>query len=155
MAFRFWTIAIECLRAPPRGGPLLEFALVAPFLALFLVAVGDLGFALYDLLQLQAAAEAGAQYATRNTWNATAIATTVSGATGLGGVTATPAPSQLCACPDGGTFAPIGCGNTCPSGSAPGLYASVSAQLQYRPVLPYPGLPSPLTLTGQAYRRLK
>ena len=139
----------------PRGGPLVEFALIAPLLILFLVAVGDLGFAAYDLLQVQAAAEAGAQYAVRNSWNAAAIATAVTGATGVGGVTATPAPSQLCGCPDGGRLSLTSCGNTCPSGSPAERYASVSAQLQYRTVLPYPGLPSPLTLTGQAYRRLQ
>ncbi len=143
------------LFAVPRGGPLLEFALIAPLLVLFLVAVGDLGFAAYDLMQLQAAAEAGAQYAARNTWNAAAIETAVTGATGIAGVTATPAPSQLCGCPDGGSLSLTSCGNTCPSGSPAGLYASVSARLQYRTVLPYPGLPSPLTLTGQAYRRLQ
>lgn len=143
------------LFAVPRGGPLVEFALIAPLLVLFLVAVGDLGFAAYDLLQVQAAAEAGAQYAARNTWNAGAIAGAVTSATGVNGISATPAPSQLCGCPDGGNLTQTSCGNTCPSGSLAGLYASVSAQLQYRAVLPYPGLPSPLTLTGQAYRRLR
>lgn len=155
MAFRIGSIALECLRAPPRGGPLLEFALIAPFLMLFLVAVGDFGFAAYDLLQVQAAAETGAQYAVRNAWDSAAIATAVTSATGLRGITATPAPSQLCGCPDGGSFTQMTCGDTCPSGSPAGLYASVSAQVPYRPVLPYSGLPSPLMLTGQAYRRLK
>jgi Flp pilus assembly protein TadG len=155
MRTRIATVIYACLRAPPRGGPLIEFALIAPLLVLFLVAVGDLGFAAYDMLQVQAAAEAGAQYAALNAWNAAAIATAVSSATGIGGITATPAPSQLCGCPDGGSLTQTSCGNTCPSGSPAGLYASVSAQLQYRPVLPYPGLPSPLRLTGQAYRRLR
>ncbi len=57
--------------------------------------------------------------------------------------------------PGGGTFTIVASTVTCPSGSPPGVYASVSAQLQYQTVLPYPGLPSPLTLTGQAYRRIK
>jgi len=142
-------------RSSPRGGAVIEFALIMPLLVLFLVGLSDLGLAAYDAMEVQAAAEAGAQYAALNGWNATSIAAAVTGATGASGIAATPAPSQLYGCPDGGTFTIVASTVTCPSGSPPGVYASVSAQLQYQTVLPYPGLPSPLTLTGQAYRRIK
>ena len=138
-----------------RGTAMVEFALVLPMLLLLLVGVLDLGFAIYDTLQVQAAATAGAQYAARNTWDSGAISAEVAGATGTPGITATPVPTQVCGCTDGGQFSVVGCATRCPSGTAPGLYASVSAQLQYQPTLPYPGLPSPLTLTGQAYQRLQ
>ena len=119
-----------------------------------MVGLFDLGFGAYQTMQVHAAAEAGAQYAVRHAWNAAAIATAATSATGSGGIAASPAPSQVCGCPDGGVFTPMPSCNTCPSGSPSGVYASVSAQLTYSPVLPYPGLPDPLTLTGQAYRRL-
>jgi len=142
------------LRSPPRGGAIIEFALIMPFLALLLVGLSDFGFGFYESMQVQAAAEAGAQYAVRHAWDATAVAAAVTGATGAGGISATPAPSKVCGCPGGGTLTQIGCASTCPSGDPPGVYASVSAQLQYRTVLPYPGLPATLTLTGQTFRRL-
>ena len=142
------------LRSPPRGGAIIEFALIMPFLVLLAVGLCDLGFAVYNSMQVQAAAEAGAQYAVRHTWDATAVAAAVTGATGTGGISATPAPSEVCACPGGGVLTQIGCTSTCPSGDPPGTYASVSALLLYQTVLPYPGLPATLTLAGQAYRRL-
>lgn len=142
-------------RSPPRGAAIVEFALILPLLVLLMVGLFDLGFGAYQLMQVHAAAEAGAQYATQHaTWDAAAIATAVTGATGTGGIAAIPAPSQVCGCPDGGIFTPRPSCGTCPSGSPAGIYASVSAQLSYSPVLPYPGLPDPLVLTGQAYRRL-
>jgi len=142
------------VRSPPRGGAIIEFALIMPFLVVLLVGLCDLGFGFYESMQVQAAAEAGAQYATRHAWDAAAVATAVTDATGAGGITATPAPSKVCACPGGGTLTQIGCTSTCRSGDPPGVYASVSAQLRYQTVLPYPGLPATLTLTGQTYRRL-
>jgi hypothetical protein len=119
-----------------------------------MVGLFDLGFGAYQLLQVHAAAEAGAQYAVRHDWNVSAIAAAVTNATGTGGIAATPEPSQMCGCPDGGILTPKPACGTCPSGSPAGVYASVSARLSYSPVLPYPGLPDPLVLTGQAFRRL-
>jgi Flp pilus assembly protein TadG len=150
------------LRSPPRGAAIVEFALILPFLILLMMGLFDLGFGAYQSMQVHAAAEAGAQYALRHNWDATAIATAVTSATGTGGIVATPAPTQVCGCPDGGTFVVVATwvvdhcvpSFTCASGSSPGVYASVSAQVSYSPVLPYPGLPDPLTLTGQAYRRI-
>jgi Flp pilus assembly protein TadG len=155
-------IAARALLRSPRGAAIIEFALILPFLVLLLVGLCDLGFAAYDSMQVQAAAEAGAQYAARHPWDATAVAAAVTGATGTSGVLATPAPSRVCGCPDGGTLTRVGdwvvdhCSPTvtCTSGSPPGVYALVSAQLILSPMLPYPGLPAALTLTGQTYRRL-
>lgn len=150
------------LHAVPDGGAMIEFALIMPFLALLLVGLCDLGLGLYGAMQVQAAAEAGAQYAALKypaaVWDQTAtnaISAAVTAATGEGDISANPVPRKICGCPDGGTFAPTACGSTCPSGSQAGTYASVSAQLQYTTILPYPGLRNPVILTGQAYRRLR
>ena len=146
----------------PRGAAIVEFALILPFLILLMIGLFDLGFGAYQSMQVHAAAEAGAQYALRHNWDATAIATAVTSATGTGAIAATPAPSRVCGCPDGGTFTVVAVwvvdrcvpSAICTSGSSPGVYASVSARLSYSPVLAYPGLPDPLSLTGQAYRRI-
>jgi Flp pilus assembly protein TadG len=149
------------LRAPPRGGAIIEFALIMPFLGVLLVGLCDLGFGLYGSMQVHAAAEAGAQYASRNQWNPIKIAAAVTGATGASGISATPAPYQTCGCTNNNIFTQVGtptngtCSSlTCNPSGNPGLYGSISAQLQYQTVLPYPGLPATLTLTGQTYRRL-
>jgi Flp pilus assembly protein TadG len=148
------TTLCTLLRSPPGGSAIIEFALILPFLILLMIGLVDLGFGAYQSMQVHAAAEAGAQYALRHNWDATAIATAVTSATGSSGISANPAPIQVCGCPDGGTFTLKPSCGTCPSGSPAGVYASVSARLTYSPVLPYPGLPDPLTLTGQAYRRI-
>jgi Flp pilus assembly protein TadG len=156
------TALCTLLRSPPRGAAIVEFALILPFLILLMIGLFDLGFGAYQSMQVHAAAEAGAQYALRHNWDATAIATAVTSATGTGAIAATPAPSRVCGCPDGGTFTVVATwavdhcvpSVTCASGSSPGVYASVSARLTYSPVLSYPGLPDPLTLSGQAYRRI-
>ncbi len=159
-------IAVRALvYASPRGVAMVEFALALPILVLLLVGLVDLGLGAYQMMEVSASAEAGAQYATRNPWNPTAIAAAVVGATTTSGISATPVPSQMCGCPDGGTIAEVATWDpitakcvpavTCASGTAPGVYAKVSAQLIYHTVLPYPELPNPLTLTSRAYRRLK
>lgn len=145
----------QTLGTPATGAALVEFALILPLLFLLMVGLFDLGFAGYGWLQVQAAAEAGAQYAIRNTWSSAAIASEVAGATGARAISATPAPAQICACADGGIFTQTDCTATCASGNTPGRYASVSAQMEYQTILPYPGIPSPLLLSGHAYRRLR
>src|ERR1700693_457800 len=96
------------VRSPPRGGAIIEFALIMPFLVVLLVGLCDLGFAVYDSMQVQAAPEAGGQYAMRHAWDATAVAAAVTGATGAGAISATPAPSKVCGCPGGGILTQIG-----------------------------------------------
>jgi len=149
------------LRSPPRGAAIVEFALIMPFLVLLLVGLCDLGFGVYGSMQVQAAAEAGAQYASRNGWDTANIAAAVTSGTGASGITALPAPYQTCGCTNNNVFTQVGtptngsCSSlTCSPSGNPGLYASISAQLLYQPMLPYPGLPATLTLAGQAYRRL-
>jgi hypothetical protein len=149
------------LRLPPRGAAIVEFALIMPFLIGLLVGLCDLGFGVYGSMQVQAAAEAGAQYAIRNAWDATKIAAAVTSATGASGITATPAPYQICGCTNNNIFIQVGiptngsCSSlTCTPSGHPGLYASINAQLMYQTMLSYPGMPATWTLAGQAYRRL-
>ena len=138
-----------------RGSAAVEAALILPILLILMTGLFDLGFAFYGNMQVQSAADAGAQYAAQNVWNTAKISTVVSGATGGSGITATPAPSQFCACPTGGTLATISCASNCPNGTTPSLYALVKAQKLHETVMPWPSLPQPLVLTGQSITRIQ
>lgn len=141
------------------GVSVLEFALVAPFLTVLLMGLLDFGMAFWHQIEVGSAAGAGAEYAAIHGWNQNAIANAVTSATSFAAVSASPAPSEVCGCAEPGTGivqqgAPP-CTMNCPDGSAAGTYAIVSAQAQYRTVLPYPGLADPLTLSAAAIARLK
>jgi uncharacterized membrane protein len=136
------------------GVAAIEAALILPVLLLLATGLFDLGSAAYENMQVQSAADAGAHYASKNTWNVTAISAAVTGGTGGSGITANPAPFQFCACPTGGTLTTIACASTCSTGDAPSLYARVSAQKLHSPALSFPGLPKPLTLSADSVARL-
>ena len=61
------------------GMAAIEFGILAPLLAGILVPVTDLGMCFYQKMQVQAAAQAGAQYAAAHGWNSTAIQNAVTG----------------------------------------------------------------------------
>ncbi|MGE5270489.1 MAG: TadE/TadG family type IV pilus assembly protein [Thiohalocapsa sp.] len=155
---------------------MVEFALALPILIILLVALFDLGFGFYQALQVEGAAAAGAQYASLHQWNRENIKNAVRTATNVG-TQVTPDVAQVCGCTDNannftqlpdpptdGSATVLGdcSSHTCPDCTTvtgavcpAGVYASVSAELPYTPVLPYPGLPNPVMLGSQAYRRLK
>lgn len=138
-----------------RGSVAVEFALVAPLLLTLLAAVVDLGYAAYQSMQVQAAAEAGARYAGRFGWDPAAISAAVVNATGAEDIAANPSPAQFCGCAEEDGLVHIACDATCPGGATPARYAQVSAELEHATVLPYPGLPDPLTLRAYAIVRLQ
>src|SRR5947209_8673258 len=74
------------------GSAAVEFSVVAPVLAVVLVPLIDIGMAVYQQMQVQDAAQAGAQYAMAHGWNSASIQNAVTGATALS-VTAAPAPA--------------------------------------------------------------
>lgn len=137
------------------GAAAIEMALALPLLMLVVTGLFDIGLAAYDRLQVDAAAAAGARYAADSGWAPGQIAAAVTSATGIAGIAATPAPSQFCACPTTGSLAAVNCAVNCPDNGTPSLYGLVSAQLQYSPIVPYPGLPGAMTLTGRAVVRLQ
>jgi len=137
------------------GNSAIEFALATPILIGLLVPVADLGIAFSQQLQVQEAAQAGAQYALLHGFNSGAISNAVTNATTLPSVTASPAPSQSCGCPTGTTIASATCSTTCPNGETVGTYVFVNARSAYTPALPYSMLGSGVTLTAQAAVRVQ
>jgi len=114
-----------------RGNAAIETALMAPFLLLLMVGIADFGSATYADMEIQDAAQAGAQYALENGaggLNATTVTnveSAVTSATTLSGVAANPTPTVYCGCASGNTITAAGCpSNT--TGSAPSCAVSSS-----------------------------
>jgi Flp pilus assembly protein TadG len=140
-----------------RGNAAIEFALATPILLGLLVPVADLGIAFSQQIQVQQAAQAGAQYALLHGYNSSAISNAVTAATKLPAVSVTSGyPKQSCGCPTGTTIdLTAACASTCANGETAGSYVIVNAQSAYNPVLPYSVLGSRTTLTAQATVRVQ
>src|SRR6185312_14924915 len=95
------------------GVAAIEFAVLGAVLCMMVVAVGDLGLGFYSNMQVQNSAQAGAQYAAVHGFNASSISSAVTSATSVSGITASPAPTQFCACLSGSTMSTATCGTTC------------------------------------------
>jgi Flp pilus assembly protein TadG len=139
-----------------RGAAAVEFALIVPVFLILLAGMVEIGFAAYQAMQVQDAAEAGALYAAKYGWDPTGIANAVVNATGAKGLAATPAPAEFCGCPvSGGGITTVTCTSTCTGGTPPGVYISVGASLPHETILPDLNLPIPATLTGHATIRVQ
>jgi Flp pilus assembly protein TadG len=142
------------------GTAAVEFALLAPLLLILLTGVIEIGMGVFQDMQVQAAAEAGALYAAKyGSGNLTAIGLAVTNATSTSGITASPAPAVFCGCPttSGITSQGSNCTTVCSSGKLPGTYVKVSATITRTELLltPYISLGLPATFTGQSVVRVQ
>jgi Flp pilus assembly protein TadG len=132
----------------------IEMALLAPVLVFMIVGMADYAAATYRRMQVQHAAQAGADFAMRNTFDTAQIGNAVANAAGTG-ITATPAPVETCGCASESTVTVAICGSACASGFIAGTYINVSAQGSYTTILPYPGVPNSFTFTATAMSRTR
>ncbi len=137
------------------GAAAVEFSMLVPLLALMVTAVIDLGFGIYYKMQVEDAAQAGAEWAMKNGFDASAISTAVTAATNSSAVSASPAPTTFCGCATSSSVTTATCGSTCTGGAQAGTYASVSAQRTYSTILSYPLFPSSYNFTATATARLQ
>lgn len=141
------------------GTAAIEFALLAPFLLILLTGIVELGLGVFQAMQVQAAAEAGALYAAKHgSSDLTAISSAVTNATGTSGITASPAPQVFCGCPTttGITSQGSNCSTNCANGTLPGTYVTVSATITRSELLtPYISLGLPSTFTGSSVVRVQ
>lgn len=133
----------------------VELALILPILTLLLAATLNLGMGLHAALEVRNAAQAGAQYAALKGFDATATASAVTSATSLAGISASPAPSQMCGCPTATGISTISCSSSCSDGSSPGSYARIDAQTSFTPPIAFPGLAGPYALSAHVTVRLQ
>jgi Flp pilus assembly protein TadG len=136
------------------GSSLLELALLLPLFFLMMVGTADFGRAYYLSIEVSHAANAGAEYGSQNPSDTSGMkAVAVADAADVPGFsTSNVTVTTGCECSDG-TSASTNC-TTTPSCSANAVtFVQVSTSFSYTSMLPYPGIPSPLTLQGFARMR--
>jgi Flp pilus assembly protein TadG len=143
---------MRCLRDRSGVGA-VEFAIIAPLLIFMFVAMADLGLGIYQNMQVDSAAQYGAQYALVNGYNSGAITSAVKSSTDLSSLTVTPTSFAGCA-GSNGVVPQLGTG-LCNDGSTAGTFVRVSVTHAYTTLIPYPGMPSSFTLSSQSTVRLK
>lgn len=135
-----------------RGQAAVEFALVAPVVALLLVAASDLMRMYFTAIEVSNAAKAGVQYGAQNPGTAADLGgmqqAAKSDAANLSAMTA----SALiyCQCPDSSATFSCSTTNTCADKR---VYVEVDTAATFRPLLQYPGLPASVQLSGTARMR--
>ncbi|HET6377458.1 MAG TPA: TadE family protein [Methylocella sp.] len=143
------------LNAACSGTAAIEFGLAVPVLVILLTGTVELGFLMYESMQVNNAVEAGVLFAAKNGWDPAGIENAVvkaSNVYGAGGpsLTAAPAPAKFCGCPTASGIMNSGTCNSpspCADGSMPGTYVRISAELPHLSILPgastlIPKLPS-------------
>jgi len=147
------------------GAALVEFTIFAPLLVVMSIYTMDFGLYFFNNLEIQNAAQAGAQWAIANrVYNSSDIATAAKNATNFTAVTVTS--SQFCGC-SGPTSNPIvtpatpatqtcTASSTCTNGLV-GTYVTVSATptTAYQSFAPYGLVPSTYNLTGTSTARIQ
>jgi Flp pilus assembly protein TadG len=156
---------IGALARDRRGVSAVEFGLAAPVFLAALSPVIDLGLAFSQQIRINQAVEAGAQYASSNPYGGSTWSSNVSSAiTNATALTVSPSVgSETCGCPNststaivtGGYGSPPTCSGSCPDGSNPGYYVTISAQATYTSVMPYSILGSTATLSSTAIVRVQ
>jgi Flp pilus assembly protein TadG len=157
---------IGALARDRRGVSAVEFGLAAPVFLAALSPVIDLGLAFSQQIRVNQAVEAGAAYAAVNPYNSgtswsSGVSSAITNATTLS-VSPTVGP-ETCGCPNSTNTAivtgvnygsPPNCTGTCPDGTSPGYYITISATASYTSVMPYPIINNP-TLSSQAVVRIQ
>jgi len=137
------------------GAALAEFAVTLPFLALLLLGVIDLGRAYYLKIEVSDAAYAGALYGSRNTSDTTGMqsAATANAPDVPASMSFSATATNGCECSDG-TNPVSPCPTTPPTCSVNVVtYVQVATSATYKPLFPWPGIPSSITLQGLARLR--
>jgi Flp pilus assembly protein TadG len=123
------------------GSAAMEVGVIFPFFFALVVGTAQYGLAIYQIMEVQYAAQVGADFALTNGFDAAAIQTAVTSATAFTAVTA-PTPTQACGCASVTGIATATCGTPCADGTSAGTYVTVTASAAYSPVVS--GIPSPL-----------
>ena len=136
-----------------RGSALVEFAMVLPLMAMFLLGALDFGRFLYEGVSVAGAASAGALYGSFDDVTSLdvagmeAIAEQEAG--NLNGAAATV--ERFCECPGGSSVA---CNGTC-TGGRPHIYVRVGVEATFAPLFTHVGLPGSFDLEHEAVMRAR
>jgi Flp pilus assembly protein TadG len=138
----------------------IEFAVVAMMLVLMAIGTLDLGLGFYRKMQVQNAAQAGAQYAmlhAADSSNLASIETAAANATGLTELTFPQPPTRFSGCAGPTGIATPDANYKCPDGTSAATYVTVVAQSVYKPVLTFPtlGIPDTFIFNASATVRIQ
>jgi Flp pilus assembly protein TadG len=162
-----WNVFRRAIRAfgittvETSGSALVEFAVLCPLMVTLAVYTADFGLLALSKMEVQNAAQAGAQYAIGKAgYDSTAIASAVTAASRF--TTITPSSSQFCGCPiaTGVKFCAASC-DLCNTGTCAanvqGHYVTVTATpaTPYKPVAPFGIASGTYNLTAQSTVRIK
>lgn len=155
---RFLTAARHFL-ADQNASGVVEFAFLSPLLIMMAFLTIDLGLGGYSQMQVQNAAQAGAEYALYNFnyqgYNSQNTMSAVTSATSNSGISASPAPVQFSGCVNNGTISTVSSGTVCNNGQEAGTYVSVYSTVTYAPLVSYAGISGSYVLKGQATVRVQ
>jgi len=168
-------LRVGALARDRRGMSAVEFGLAAPVFLALLTPVIDIGLAFSEQIRVNQAVEAGAQYASSNPYGgspwSTGVQAAINNATTLSSdpTWSKSVSAEVCGCPNStntdvqtGTNPQTGASygtapncnpGTCPDGSNPGYYVTITARITYTSVMPYSILgnpPTPCTGSGSA-----
>jgi Flp pilus assembly protein TadG len=131
------------------GAAAVEFALLLPVMLIACMGLIDLGMAVYEKMELTSAARSGAQVATIDSSNATAITAAVQDGSNLSPAVAT---SVFCQCSDGSSLA---CTDACDVDLVKSTFVTVTATTTFTPITPriIPGFPDTIDLSGEVTLR--
>lgn len=136
-----------------KGVAAVEFALIAPVLALLLIGIIDFGFYINAEMKVEAMARSAAEYVRNGgdpdniTDDILAFAVSSDGANSFEDNLRLET-STVCEC-DGGEV--IDCSDSCAGGSGyKREFFIVNLDIDYAPLFPYPGLPDSIALNGHA-----
>ncbi len=141
-----------------RATAALEFAIIGPVLVTMLGGAADLGLSTVCRNQLALAVANGAQFAFRSgaTVTAATVQAMVQASSGLAGVAAAiNGPALACVSVTPATLTGASSGQTCPDGTAPGLYLTISARYTYQQLMPLSSTFLNTTLQQSATVRLQ
>ncbi len=134
-----------------RGQSAVELALLAPVLVLVLLVAADFSRVYYMSIEASNAARAGVQYGAQSTTKASDTAgmqqAALNDAANVSGLTATA--SNFCECPPSTSH--VTCSLTTCSGME--MYVQVNTSAHFQTLVPYPGVPSTVTLNETALMR--
>jgi Flp pilus assembly protein TadG len=140
-----------------RGSAILELGLLMPMFTLLLAGSADFARFAYGSIEVSNAAHAGIQYGMQNRNTALDLTGMAQAAVNDGpdvtGLKATA--TDFCVCTDGTSITCANAGTKCLSPARVLQYVQVNTSAQLNTTFNYPGLPTTLTLLGQATARVE
>lgn len=134
-----------------------EFGAVGAILTICTIGVVDIGNLVRTSMRAKYAVAAGAGYAFRNGFDASAISAAVTAASNVASISVSPSPSQFYGCATSSGVTTVNDGSTACSGTTvmPGVYVRVQASAPFRPIFKASMFSYPDAVSATAVVRIK